>query len=81
MFLKAIGQHHRGIQRGFLLLMPEGNRTLIGMHYLFRRFSYSSRESTRRKLVGLQNERTGPLKCGHLRGLFLALCVSGATCK
>ena len=30
--------------RPFLLLV--GNRTLIGQHYLFRRFSYSSRENT-----------------------------------
>ena len=53
----------------FLLLA--GDRTRSGRHYLFRRFSYSSQENTRRKVMGRQNERTGPLGCGHLRGLFL----------
>ena len=41
-----------------------------GQHYLFRRFSYSSRENNRKKVIGRQNERTGPLGCGHFRGLF-----------
>ena len=37
-------------------LLPAGDRTLIGAHYLFRRFSYSSRENTWRRLVGSQRE-------------------------
>ena len=34
----------------FLLLA--GDRTRSGRHYLFRRFSYSSQENTRRKVMG-----------------------------
>ena len=37
-------------------LLPAGDRTLIGAHYLFRRFSYSSRENAWGKVKGSQRE-------------------------
>ena len=33
-------------------LLHTGDRTLIGAHYFFRRFSYSSRENTWKKVMG-----------------------------
>ena len=63
----------------FLLLA--GDRTMNGPHYFFRRFSYSSRENTWKKVIGRRTRGTGPLRRGRFRGLFLALCGSGATFK
>ena len=51
-------------------LLPAGDRTLNGRHYLSCRFSYSSRARNGKKVIGRQTRgRRKPLRCMHLGGL------------
>ena len=64
---------HNSIGRHSLLpfLLLTADRTMTGPHHLCWRFSYSSQKKTRRRVVERQNEKTGTLGCGHLRGRLL----------
>ena len=57
----------------FLLLA--GDRTLIGAHYLFRRFSCSSRENTWKKVMGRRTRRRDLWSGLALQGSFFGLSV------
>ena len=52
----------------FLLLA--GSRTLVGQHYVLRRFSCSSQEKTRKKVMGRQTRGLSS-EGGNTSGVFL----------
>ena len=62
----------------FLLLA--GERTLVGAHYLFRRFSYSSQEKARRKVMGSQREGWDLWGGLALQGSFFEVPVGPTRC-